>query len=111
MVSNCDCWFASPCSPCHIVRGATFPRDSASRRAARQDDLNDPDLIRSLTVSTRLFFSNKCVKISPSGRDLVGLMEKRKEPAQSILRSLISYYVVPRRWEYRIRALSARAVS
>jgi hypothetical protein len=39
------------------------------------------------------------------------MMKKKKEPAQSILRSLISYYVVPRRLEDRIRVLSARAVS
>ena len=38
-------------------------------------------------------------------------MERQDPSRQSPLGSLISYYVVPRRLEDRIRALSARAVS
>lgn len=38
-------------------------------------------------------------------------MERQKGPTQSPLCSLISYYVVPRRLEDRIRALSNRALS
>lgn len=38
-------------------------------------------------------------------------MKKQDPPQQTCLGSLISYYVVPRRLEDRIRALSDRAVS
>jgi hypothetical protein len=37
-------------------------------------------------------------------------MKKQDSPQQNCLSSLISYYVVPRRLEDRIRALSDRAV-
>jgi len=77
---------------------------------ATDSNLNDPDFIRLLTVSTRLLSPNKSARISAPGRDLVDDGEKKRTgPEHSP--QLDFLYVVPRRLEDRIRVLSARAVS
>jgi hypothetical protein len=77
MDSNRDRWLASPCARCHIVRGAIF-HERSQQRAVKNDDLNDPDFIRPLTVSTRLPFANQRATIPASGRDLVDDGEKKR---------------------------------